>query len=113
MAEIVMQTNKPDKAVEVLKEVLKMEASRLRYSLNLAKRRLKKFEKRYNISSERFIREWSAEDLQDKDLEYVEWAGEYRLFLAMNDRLLVLKGIKNVTPERTLACLIYSTGSMR
>jgi len=40
MAEIVMQTNKPDKAVEVLKEVLKMEASRLQYGLNLAPRRL-------------------------------------------------------------------------
>jgi hypothetical protein len=42
MAEIVMQTNKPDKAVEVLKEVLKMEASRLQYGLNLAKRKLRR-----------------------------------------------------------------------
>ena len=98
MAEIMMQTNKPDKAVEVLKEVMAMESSRLRYSLNLAKKRLKKFETKYNISSEKFIREWTAEDLPGKDLEYVEWAGEYKLYLTMNERLLVLRGIKNVAP---------------
>ena len=98
MAEIMIQTNKPDKAVEVLKEVMAMESSRLRYSLNLARKRLKKFEAKYNISSEKFIREWAAEDLAGKDLEYVEWAGEYKLFLTMNERLLVLRGIKNVAP---------------
>ena len=96
MAEIVIQTNKPDKAVQVLKETLEMEASRLKYSLNLARKRLKKFEKKYKIPSDRFIMEWTAEDLPGKDMEYVEWAGEYKLFLTINERLIVLRGIKNV-----------------
>ena len=97
MAEIIMKAEEPDKAVQFLKEALETEASRLKYSLNLAKKRLKKFEKKYNVSSEKFIKEWSAEDLQGKDMEYVEWAGEYELFLRMNERFLVLRSIKNAT----------------
>ena len=97
MAEIIMKTGEPDKAVQYLKEALETEVSRIKYSLNLAKKRLKKFEKKYNVSSEKFIKEWSAEDLKGKDIEYVKWAGEYELFLRMNERFLVLRNIKNAT----------------
>jgi hypothetical protein len=96
MAEIVLKTDRPDKAAQVLREALETETLRLKYSLNLAKRRLKRFEVKYNISSEKFINEWSAEDLKGKDLEYVEWAGEYQLFSRLNERLVVLKSIENV-----------------
>lgn len=96
MAEIILKTDIPNKAAEVLKEALETEALRLKYSLNLAKKRLKKFEIKYNVSSEKFINEWSAEDLKGKDLEYVEWAGEYQLFSRINERLVALNSIENV-----------------
>ena len=96
MAEIILKTDTPDKAAEVLKEALETEALRLKYSLNLAKKRLKKFEIKYNVSSEKFINEWSAEDLKGTDLEYVEWAGEYQLFSRINERLVALNSIENV-----------------
>ncbi|MBW2166259.1 MAG: hypothetical protein JRG74_09245 [Deltaproteobacteria bacterium] len=98
MAEIILKTDAPEKAANILKDVLELEASRLKYSLNLAKKRLKRFETKYNVSSKKFINEWSAEDLKGKDLEYVEWAGEYRLFSRLNERLVVLKSIENVAP---------------
>ncbi|TET69788.1 MAG: hypothetical protein E3J56_09075 [Candidatus Aminicenantes bacterium] len=96
MAEIILKTDEPDKAVQVLREALETETLRLKYSLNLAKKRLKRFEVKYNISSEKFMNEWSAEDLKGKDLEYVEWAGEYQLFSRLSERLVVLKSIENV-----------------
>ena len=96
MAQIILKTNTPEKAADVLKEALEIEASRLKYSLNIAKKRLKRFETKYNISSEKFINKWSAEDLKGKDLEYVEWAGEYQLFSRLNERLVVLNSIENV-----------------
>jgi hypothetical protein len=96
MAEIVLKTDRPDKVAEVLKEVLKTETLRSKYSLKLAKRRLKRFEIKYNISSKKFINEWTAEDLKGGDLEYVEWAGEYHLFSRLNERLVVLKSVENV-----------------
>ncbi|MBU0986493.1 MAG: hypothetical protein KKH68_04490 [Proteobacteria bacterium] len=97
MTEIILKTNEPDKAANILFEALEAEERRLKYSLNLAKKRLKKFEKKYNISSDKFIAEWSAEDLKGQDMEYVEWSGEYQLALRLNERLLTLKGIEHVT----------------
>ena len=96
MAEIILKTDEPDKAVQILREALETETLRLKYSLNLAKKRLKRFEVKYNISSVKFMNEWSAEDLKGKDLEYVEWAGEYQLFSRLSERLVVLKSIENV-----------------
>jgi len=61
MAEIVLKTDRPDKAVQVLKEALGTETLRLKYSLNLAKKRLKRFEAKYNISSKKFMNVGSAD----------------------------------------------------
>ena len=97
MAEIVLKTTKPDKAVEILIDALKTEGSRLKYNLRLAKNRLKRFEKKYNVSSEIFIKNWGAENLKGEDMEYVEWAGEYQLSLRLNERLVTLKSIEHVT----------------
>ncbi len=97
MPDIVLKSNSPDKAVAILTEVLQTESLRLKYSMKLANKRLSKFEKKYRISSEKFINEWSAEDLKGKDIEYVEWAGEYKLSKRLIERLNTLKSIKHVS----------------
>jgi len=97
MPEIVLKTDMPDKAAEIISEALETESLRLKYSIQLAKKRLSKFEKKYQISSESFINEWSAEDLEGKDLEYVEWAGEYQLSKKLNERFDALKSIRHVS----------------
>jgi hypothetical protein len=97
MGKITLTTDTPSKAVEVLREVLETEAMRVKYSLQIAKKRMRRFETKYGISSGKFMREGSAEDLKGKDMEYVEWAGEYRLFLRLKERLTVLKSIEHVT----------------
>ena len=94
MAEIILKTIDPGKVAGILFEALDLEAKRLQYSLSLTKNRLANFERKYNISSDKFINEWSAEDLKGADLEYVEWAGEYQLFSRLNERLVVLKSIE-------------------
>jgi len=97
MSKIILKTNDSGKTASILFEVLETEEKRLQYSLSLAKKRLKKFEKKYNVSSDKFIVEWGAEDLKGQDMEYVEWAGEYQLSLRLNERLFAIKGIENVT----------------
>ena len=92
-----MKTDSPRKVAEILQEVLEKETLRLKYGLNLAGRRLKRFEKKYNVSSETFMNEWAAEDLEGKDMEYVEWAGEYQFYAKLNQRLRILEGIENVS----------------
>lgn len=97
MPEIILKTDIPDRAAIILMEALETETTRLQYSMKLAKKRFSKFEKKYKVSSEKFIRDWSAEDLEGKDMEYVEWAGEYKLSMRLHDRLAALKSIKHVS----------------
>jgi len=97
MAEIILKTNEPEKATGILFEALEKESQRIQYSLSLAIKRLKRFEKKYDVSSEKFFAEWGAEDLENKDMEYVEWAGEYQLSIKLNESLSAIKSIENVT----------------
>ena len=50
MTEIILKTDEPGKAVNILFEALETEERRLQYSLNLANNRLKKFEEKYSSS---------------------------------------------------------------
>jgi hypothetical protein len=97
MTDIIIKSDKAEKAAEILRETLGAEQSRLNYSLQLARKRISQFEKKYGVSSEIFINEWSAEDLEDKDLEYVEWAGEFKLASRLNDRLATIASIEYVS----------------
>lgn len=97
MTEIILRSNKADKASEILKEALKTEEARISYSLKIAQNRILKFENKYGVSSETFNNEWSAEDLDGKDLEYVEWAGELKLAARLNDRLATIDSIEYVS----------------
>jgi hypothetical protein len=97
MTKIILRSDKADKASEILKEALKTEESRLNYSLELARKRLSIFENKYGVSSEIFNNKWTAEDLDGKDLEYVEWAGEFKLASRLNDRLATIASIEYVS----------------
>ena len=82
-----------------MREALRTKIARLQYSLDLSRKKPVKFEKQYGISSEMFIREWASEDLNGKDMEYVEWAGEFELSKKLEDRLATLESIEHVTPK--------------
>lgn len=97
MAEIILKTNLPEKATGILFDALEKESQRIQYSLSLAKKRIKRFEKKYDVSSQKFFAEWSAEDLDGQDMEYVEWAGEYQLSIKLTESLAAIKSIENVT----------------
>ncbi len=90
MAEIVLKTNQPGEASELVKEMISIETNRVNHSLAVAKRRLLRFESKYKITSDTFISDWTAEDLEGKDMEYVEWAGEYQLMQRLMERLQTL-----------------------
>jgi hypothetical protein len=98
MAElIVVKSAKPDRAMEMIKDAIAKRIALLEYSLERYRQRLEKFENNYNITSEQFINEWAAEDLEGKDMEYVEWAGEYKLSLLVEEDLKILKSLEYVT----------------
>jgi hypothetical protein len=98
MAElIVVKSAKPDRAMEMIKDAIANKIALLELSQEKYRKRLDKFEKKYNITSEQFINEWAAEDLEGKDMEYVEWAGEYHFYLDVKEDLNILKSLDYVT----------------
>lgn len=97
MAEFILKTNQPEKAAAVIKQAIAAKIARIEYSRQQARKRLNYFEQKYHITSKQFINEWAAEDLEGKDMEYVEWAGEYHLFLDIEEELNILKSIEYVT----------------
>ncbi|NIR48676.1 hypothetical protein GWO43_09585 [candidate division KSB1 bacterium] len=63
----------------MIKTAIKAEIARLELALEMPNRRLMPFEKKYHVTSEYFISNLAAEDLEGGDDEYVTWAGEFKL----------------------------------
>jgi len=95
MADIRIHTEDTS-AKSVLSEAVQAEKNRIGYALQLGMKKTGFFEKKYKVSSEVFLRDWTAEDLEGKDLEFVEWAGEAKLQSRLRERLAILKGIEYV-----------------
>lgn len=70
------------------------EIQRLALGISLAEKRLAVFEGKYHVSSETFIETFASEDLEGGDDEYVEWAGEYKLRMRLQEHLRQLQEVE-------------------
>lgn len=75
------------KTADTVQAILESYQVRLRASIKRTRRRLARFEERYAISTDRFLVEMTAEDLEGGDWEYVEWAGEAKLLAGLQAEL--------------------------
>jgi hypothetical protein len=94
--------------LSLVRAAVEGEARRLELALDAARRRLARFEEKYGVTSERFMAEMAAEDLEGGDDEYVQWAGEFRLMERLTGKLARLQEIrfenhKHVPDRVTLA----------
>jgi len=94
MTTIYMDTQKYSGVQHLIKSAIDGEIARLELALSQAQVRLLHFENKYNIESEQFIATMTAEDLEGRDDEYVQWAGEYRLWQRLQQKLDQLRGIE-------------------
>jgi hypothetical protein len=83
-------------ALDIVQAAISAEVKRLEIGLHRTERQLKRFEKEYNVSSEVFQREFTAEDMKKGDREYIEWAGELNVRERILRDLNNLKGIQYV-----------------
>jgi hypothetical protein len=81
---------------DIIKSAISAEIKRLEVGLNKTNKEIKKFEEKYKISSEIFLKQLTAEDIKGGDNEYIRWAGE----LKIRDRILEdTKKVKNPAPR--------------
>jgi hypothetical protein len=94
MTTIYMDTVKHGTTQQLVKSAIDSEIARLELALMSARKRLLSFESKYNVTSDHFIAALTAEDLAGGDDEYVQWAGEYRLWQRLQQKLDQLRGIE-------------------
>ena len=80
--------------LSLVRAAVESETQRLELALDAAQRRLDRYEDKYSVSTEQFISEMAAEDLEGGDDEYVQWAGEYRLKERLQVKLTRLQEIR-------------------
>lgn len=73
------------------------EIRRMEIGLNRTEDEIKKYEKKYNVDSNVFLKEFAAEDLKGGDDEYIKWVGEIKLRERILDDIGKLKEIEYVS----------------
>ncbi|MCP4107370.1 MAG: hypothetical protein GY749_17805 [Desulfobacteraceae bacterium] len=81
----------------IIRSAINAGIKRLEIGLNKTDKEIRKFEDKYKISSDIFIKEYSAEDLDGGDDEYISWMGEIKIKEKINEELNKLKEIEYVT----------------
>ena len=84
-------------AESLIRSAVLSEIKRLEIGLGRTDREIGKFEEKYGISSDKFIKDYAAEDLDGGDDEYVRWMGEIRIRGKIADELEKLKETEYVT----------------
>ena len=97
MAAVLLKTpDQPQRTATLLQFAVQVMIGQLERSFRLTRKNLETFEAKYNVSSEQFLQTLTAEDLEGGDLEYIEWQGEYKFFLEIEQDLHLLKGLEYV-----------------
>jgi hypothetical protein len=96
MTQLIIKPTDLERAKNLVKDAIKTKIALLEHLRQRYLQKLDTFEKKYNVTSDKFIKEWAAEDLDGKDMEYIEWAGEYHCFLDLEEDLRTLKSINYV-----------------
>ena len=82
------------RTADTVHRVLEGYQTRLQGNIKRTRRRLASFEERYATSTDHFLTEMTAEDLEGGDLEYVEWAGEAKLLEGLEAELDELRNAR-------------------
>jgi len=84
-------------AESLIRSAVYSEIKRLEIGLSRTDREIRKFEDKYQISSDMFVREYAAEDLDGGDDEYVSWMGEIKIRRKIAGELNKLRETEYVT----------------
>jgi len=78
-----------DLTAKTLNKLVDMEISQSRSDLEATEKDLQEFEKRYQMSTEKFYKRWQAGKLGD-EMDYVEWASLAQMAHRIRERLEIL-----------------------
>ena len=99
MLQLEIKSDAPDLEIvqNLVRAAIDSEIKNLKRSIDKTNKLLKEFETKYQVSSDFFLSNWTAEDLEGRDDEYVSWAGEIKIKQKLVNALQKLEGIEYVT----------------
>lgn len=89
-------------ALRLLRTAVESKVLHIRLGIEVTQARLHAFEQRYGMLSEEFIKKSTVEDLAGGDLDYVEWAGEWKILRQLREDLRRLEAIEYAEIEAAL-----------
>ena len=96
MIKLQIQSDTKDGVIDIVQAAISSEIKRLEIGLYKTNKQIEKYEIGYNVTSEGFQKEFSAEDMRKGDQEYIEWAGELKIREKITADLEKLKEIEYV-----------------
>ena len=96
MIKLQIQSDTKDGVIDIVRAAISSEIKRLEFGLFKTNKQIEKYETEYNVTSEVFQKEFSAEDMRKGDQEYIEWAGELKIREKITADLKKLKEIEYV-----------------
>ena len=96
MIKLQIQSDTKDGVIDIVRAAISSEIKRLEIGLYKTNKQIEKYETEYNVTSEVFQKEFSAEDMRKGDQEYIEWAGELEIREKITSDLKKLKEIEYV-----------------
>ena len=96
MIKLQIQSDTKDGVIDIVRAAISSEIKRLEIGLYKTNKQIEKYETEYNVSSEVFQKEFSAEDMRKGDQEYIEWTGELKIREKIMADLKKLKEIEYV-----------------
>lgn len=96
MIKLEIKSNFED-AESLIKSAVNSEIKRMEIGLAKTDREITKFEDKYQVSSDLFVKEYASEDLDGGDDEYVSWMGEIKIRGKIAGELRKLKEAEYVT----------------
>jgi hypothetical protein len=99
MLQLEIKSDAPDLEIvqNLVRAAINSEIRNLKRSIDKTNKLLQEFETKYQVSSDFFLSNWTAEDLEGRDDEYVNWAGEIKIKQRLVNALQKLEGIEYVT----------------
>ena len=99
MLQLEIKSDAPDLEIvqNLVRAAINSEIKNLKRSIDKSNKLLQEFETKYQILSDLFLSNWTAEDLEGRDDEYISWVGEIKMKQRLMSALQKLEGIEYVT----------------
>ncbi len=99
MLQLQIKSDAPDleNVQDLVKSAINAEIKNLKRSIEKSNKILNEFESKYQVSSSLFLSNWTAENLDGRDDEYISWVGEIKVKQRLLSALQKLEGIEYVT----------------